>query len=966
MTLSHGFELIREQAIPELNSLARLYRHARTGAELLSLENEDENKCFGIAFRTPPADSTGIAHILEHTVLGGSRKYRVKDPFVSLLQGSLATFLNAFTFPDRTVYPLASQNLQDFYNLIEVYLDAVGYPLLERSKFGQEGWHYEFDEENDQLIYSGVVFNEMKGALANPDDVLDQAVVTALFPESIYGLNSGGDPRCIPDLTYEQFVAFHRSYYHPSNARIFFYGDDPAGERLRRMDAWLQAFDRLEVDSSIALQAPFDQPRQTVQPYNAGADGKSYVTVNWVLEESTDPETVLGLDILTHILIGTPAAPLRKALIDSGLGEDLAGQGLLADFRQIGFSTGLRGVDRARTADVEALILDTLKRLASEGIEPRQIEASLNTAEFQLRERNTGGFPRGLALFLAALTTWTYDADPLLSLAFEQPLNMLKARLERGEHYFEDLIQRYFVANPHRATVVLEPDMQFQERQDEEEAQRLAAVRATMAAEDLAALQAANEEMRRQQEAPDSPEALATLPRLALADLDRQSRKIPLVEMEHLGAPIFYHDLFTNGILYLDLAFDLHSLDAADLPYAHLFGRALLEMGTDEEDFVSLSQRIGSKTGGIIHQVLSSTPRQQARSQAWLFLRGKAMAGQAGDLLSILADVLRTAHFDNRERFRQIVLEQKATVEAGLVPGGHTVVISRLDAHFTEAGWAGEQIGGVSFLQFLRRLATEIDQDWPAVLARLESIRTRLLNRNGMLVNVTLDEANWKAVQPQLTALLDVLPSAPVVSTSWTPAALPRHEGLTLPAQVNYVGKGANLFDLGYKPNGSILVITRHLSTAYLWERVRLQGGAYGVFCRFDHRSGVLNLASYRDPNLMPTLEVYDQIAAYLANLSLGEEEITRAIIGVIGALDSYLLPDAKGFVSLQRYLLGETDAYRQQVRAEVLGATAADFRAFGQVLAPFASAGQVVILGGKTAVEQANAGSWLEVLDVM
>ena len=971
MTLIHGFELLREQTIPELNSLARLYRHGRTGAELLSLENDDENKCFGIAFRTPPSDSTGIAHILEHTVLGGSRSFRLKDPFVLLLQGSLATFLNAFTFPDRTVYPLASQNLQDFYNLITVYLDAVCYPLLERPKFAQEGWHYEVAEGGDELIYSGVVFNEMKGAFANPDDVLDQMVLKSLFPDTVYGLNSGGDPKHIPDLTYEQFTAFHRTYYHPSNARIFFYGDDPGTERLRYMDKWLQDFDRLEVDSAIALQVPFDQPRQAAFPYNAGEDGKSYLTVNWVLKETTDPETVLGLDILAHILIGTPAAPLRKALIDSGLGEDLAGPGLISELRQIGFSTGLKGIDRAHAGAVEALILDTLHRLAGEGgeysgIEPRQIEASLNTTEFDLRERNTGGFPRGLALYLAALTTWTYDADPLLALAFEQPLQALKTRLARGERYFETLIRRYFLDNPHRTTVLLEPDTGLQERQDADEAERLAVLAASMTAADLAALQAANEEMRVLQETPDSPEAMATLPRLALADLDRQSRTIPLAELAHDGARILYHDIFTNGITYLDLGFDLHGLDAADLPYAHLLGRALLEMGTGQEDFVSLSQRIGSKTGGIIHQVLSATPRQQRQAAAWLFLRGKAMVGQTSDLLAILKDVLLTARLDNQERFRQIVLEQKATVEAQLLPTGHAVVSSRLDAHFTEAGWAAEQIGGINYLFFLRRLAAEIDQDWPAVLARLQSIRSQLVNRNSLLANVTLDETNWRTVQPQLAGLLDALPAAAPVSTPWTPESLPRHEGMTLPAQVNYVGKGANLFDLGYTPNGSVHVVTRYHNTAYLWERVRLQGGAYAVVCRLDQRSGVLNFASYRDPNFLPTLEAYNQTASFLSGLTLADDEVTRAIVGVIGALDSYMLPDTKGFVSLQRYLLGETDAYRQQVREEVLGTTAADFRAFGQALESFANAGHIVVLGSKTAIEQANDGSWMQVFDVM
>ncbi len=478
MTIMHGFELVREQEIPELKTRARLFRHGKTGAELLSLENDDENKVFGITFRTPPKDSTGAPHILEHSVLCGSRKYPVKEPFVELVKGSLNTFVNAFTFPDKTSYPVASTNLQDFYNLIDVYLDAVFYPLITPLTLAQEGWHYELDAVDSPLIYKGVVYNEMKGAYSSPDNVLGRHSQQSLYPDTTYGCDSGGDPEKIPELTYEAFKAFHERYYHPSNSRIFFYGDDHPEERLRLINGYLQDFEHIDPDSGVQLQPRFAIPRRVALPYDAGAgedaqdDHKAYITVNWLLPETGDPETTLGLGILEHILVETPASPLRKALIDSGLGEDLVGGGLDTGLRQMNFSTGLKGVSPQDTQKVEALIIDTLARLAQDGIDPETVAASLNTVEFRLRENNTGSFPRGLSLMLRALTTWLHDSDPIAPLAFQVPLFSIKTRLDSGERYFENLIRDCLVDNMHRSTVILEPDPDLSKRREAAEKER--------------------------------------------------------------------------------------------------------------------------------------------------------------------------------------------------------------------------------------------------------------------------------------------------------------------------------------------------------------------------------------------------------------------------------------------------------------------------------------------------------------
>ncbi len=972
MMHTSGFTCVRKQHIPELNTQARIFRHIKTGAEVLSLENDDENKCFGITFRTPPADSTGIAHILEHAVFAGSRKYPLKDPFARLLKGSLKTFLNAFTYPDKTCYPIASQNLQDFYNLVDVYLDTVFYPLLRPETFQQHGWHYELKRLDDPLIYTGVVFNEMKGFYSSPDAVLIKTTQQVLFPDNTYSVDSGGDPKNIPDLTYEQFIAFHRLYYHPSNARIFFYGDDDPHERLRILESYFADFEPIVVNSMVPLQPRFRAPQQITDSYVGGQQSNNIRTgmlnVAWLFDEATDTRTTLALNILAYLLTGTPAAPLRKALIDSRLGEDITSSGLTDSFRQMIFAVGLKGIVSDQAAAVEALILETLERLAQDGIDRQTVEAALNTIEFRLRENNTGTFPRGLSLLFWVLTTWLYDGDPLAPIAFEVPLNAIKAQICAGERLFEELIRRYFLHNPHRITLLLRPEAELGQCSAKEERDRLARARAAMSESDLLAIIANTQNLKRIQMTPDPTELQALIPSLKLTDLAQHNKHIPLEIAELLGTRVLHHDLFTNGILYFDIGLDLHQLPQRLLPYIPLFKRALLECGTEHEDRVQLSQRIGRTTGGIRAQTLSGSIRESSCGAVWLFLRGKAMLPQAGNLLALLHDVLLTVQLDNQERFRQIVLEEKAAQEAGLVPSGHIAVHTRLRSRFGEADWAAEQMGGISYLFFLRQLAQQIETDWTAVLSTLEYIRAILVNRNTMVCNVTLDEAGRQQFDPQLHAFLEELPTAAAQPAAWTFQTAGGAEGLTIPAQVNYVGKGANLYQLGYQPNGAALVVTHYLGSTWLWEQVRVQGGAYGGFSSFDHRSGMFSYLSYRDPNLLATLDVYDQTSTFLRQATISEAELTGSIIGAIGQLDAYRLPDAKGYASMRRYLTGDTDRVQQRMRDEMLATSSSDFRAFAEILDHLRGCGFVVLLGGLPAIEAAAAArpGWLEVTTVL
>ena len=956
MSYHAAFELIRDEHIAEANSQAQLFRHKKTGAEVLSLVNDDENKVFGITFKTPPDDSTGIAHILEHSVLCGSRKYPVKKPFVELIKGSLNTFLNAMTFPDKTAYPVASLNLKDFYNLVDVYLDAVFFPLITEDTFRQEGWHYELEDSASPLVYKGVVFNEMKGVFSSPDAVMRDIAQRSLYPDVTYGKSSGGDPRVMPELTYQQFKDFHRKFYHPSNTRAFFSGDDDAGERLAILDAYFSQFERETVDAEVKLQARFNAPRSIEATYagtkQAGKARDGMVQLNWMLDPPADKTESLSHGMLSYLLVGNSAAPLRKVLTESGLGESMTGGGIGSGLRQPMASIGMKGVDAADADKLEALILSSLEEIATKGFAPDQLEAAANTFEFSLRENNTGSYPRGMSYMFSALNSWLHGGDPIAPLVFEDALAALKDKAGKG--HFEAEIRRLFLANMHRTTVTLTADPEQGAREAAKEVQILADVRETLDAAALDATVAETEKLKALQEEVDDPAELAKIPTLTLGDLPREIRTVP-IDIGTLGdARLFYHDLPTLGIVYADFGFDLHVLDKGLLPYLPLFGRALLQTGTSKEDFVSLTQRIGRSTGGINqHRGLSSRQGSDG-SAAWFFLSGKAVPDKVEEMLAIMGDVLLDARLDNRERFKQMALEEKAGFEARLVPSGNSIVDTRLRSGLTEASWIAEQTGGVSYLAFLRDLVGRVDSDWDGVKAALLRIRDMLFNRGRMIINVTADGTLWDRARGEIDNFVGRLPNADYAFADWAVDFAPRSEGLIIPAQVNYVGKGANLRALGFELTAASSVALKFLNTTYMWDKVRVQGGAYGGSARYDQTSGNFSFLSYRDPNLLKTLDAYDGASKAL-NAGIGDNDLTRSIIGVIGDIDGYEFPDSKGYSSMWRQLTGTTDAIRQQRRDEILGASVADFRRLAEAVDAIAKHGHVVVLGGEAAIKLAN-----------
>lgn len=968
----HGWTCVRVEHIKEFGCSGYLFEHDRTGAELMSMvQPADENKTFGVVFRTPPENSNGIAHVLEHSVLCGSRKYPLKEPFVELLKSSLQTFLNAMTFPDRTCYPVASCNLQDFYNLIDVYLDAVLHPraVSDPNVLAQEGWHYEIEEKDAPLTYKGVVFNEMKGVYSSPDSAHNRLANQSLFPDNAYGVDSGGDPRVIPSLDFDYLKKFHGKYYHPSNAKFWFYGDDPAERRLELLNEFLCEFDRIEVDSEIKQQPLFTETKRVQGEFAVGEDEdaskKTMVSINWVVTEGKpDAQLNFALSFLNYLLMGTSAAPLYKALVDSGLGSRVIGGGLSDGLLQTTFGVGLKDLKDEDVPKVEELIMKVLTELAESGFKEDEVKAAINTIEFQNRELNTGRFPKGLALMFAAVDNWNYGKDPFEPLRFEEPLAQLKQRIASGEKIFENLITENLLNNRHKVVVESRPNKEFAKKVDDEEKAELEAKRKTLDVEAIEALIKSTKALREIQEKPDDPEAMKTVPRLNLSDIPKEAPKVPSEVFSSSGPTTLVHELPTSGVVYADIAFSLTSVPEELHHLLPLFTSSLRQLGTAKGDFVSLTRRIGMSTGGISASTMCMNKRGSPEPLMYLVIRGKAMAAQVPELTDLIQEIALTVDFDNKERFVQLLRQSKSSLQSALVSSGHVVAAGRLAAQTTKAGWINERWSGLSQFKSLTKLLDDIEAGgWEKVVAQLKSLQACIFNKASChVINLTTDGGNVTPARAALEAFADALPADATSGPELLKPSLERRaEGIIVPTQVNYVGKGGNLYAAGYELHGSALVVSKLLGTTYLWDRVRVSGGAYGGFCQFDQRSGDFKFLSYRDPNLGETWKTYDGASEFLRELELGEDELGKAIIGCMGDVDAYMLPDAKGYQSMLRHLLGEGDPVRQKVRDEILSTSVEDFRNFAKSLEAVSKSGGLCAIGSKEALEAAQGEFGLE-----
>jgi len=966
-----GFFIKRVVQIPEIRVTAYEMEHTATGAQVLHLHCNDRENLFAIAFRTPPRDSTGLPHILEHAVLAGSERYPVKDAFNELLRGSLQTFINAFTYPDKTIYPVASQVKADFYNLARVYADLVFRPRLLTETFRQEGHHLAWAETpagKRELTVSGIVFNEMKGAYSSPDNLMYKALQENLFPDTVYRHDSGGNPEDIPALTPEVFREFHRRYYSPANARIFIYGDIPPGEHIVFLQDLLKDFPRISVDSAIAAQPRWDSPRRVRGVFPIGREddprGRANINLAWLLAENTDEETVILLQVVSGVLVGNAAGPLRQALIDSGLGQDLSPvTGFERDFRQTVFAVGLRGTDAEKAGEIESLVLATLRQAVRDGVDRELIEGTLHQIELQGREIIRKNYPYGIVLMSRVFHTWMYDGDPLHSLNFPRLIAMIRRRWRENPGLFEEMIQRWLLDNPHRLLSVMEPDRDCLEAGEKAWRNRMAAREASLSPAEVERIATEQEALKSFQTEPDSPAAIATLPRLKIGDIARQADTIPSEATSIAGTRVLRHDLFTNGIAYLDLSFDVSAVPDDLQPCLPLLGKLVTQMGAGGKSYAEMAKLITRRTGGIRSSVNAGfiaarsddAPSSSAGTWQQIIFRLKMLNDNIPAALDILAELIGAGDLTDGQRRRDLILEKKNRFQSSIVPAGHLFARRLAGAALSLPAWRDEQWHGKSQLKFLHDTAAI--QDHEAFLERLVRLKTAIFRREGLIVNMTADADGLQAMTDRLPLLLGRLQAADrdrreELSSPLTPA----DRGVIIPAQVSYVARAMPAPIYGHRDTAALMVASRFLSNGYLYKHIRVQGGAYGGMSSYDPQLGIFAFMSYRDPHVLRTLQIYDGASSSLKKESIARDDLDKAIIGTIGLLDRPMDPAGKGMAALIRHLSSLTDQYRQSLRHEILGLTGAHFRETAiRFLEAATNRGAVAVFSSAERLQEAN-----------
>ena len=960
----HGFRLIRSEEIAEADGHGHTFVHEKTGARLFFLETEDDNKVFSISFRTPPVDDTGVAHIVEHSVLCGSRKYPLKEPFVELVKGSLNTFLNAMTFPDKTMYPVASRNDRDFQNLMDVYLDAVFYPAMRENPqiLMQEGWHYEMDDADAPLRYSGVVYNEMKGALSAPDDLLGSRIMAALYPDTTYGCESGGDPEAIPTLTQEMFLDFHAHYYHPSNSYIYLYGDMDIAEKLAYLDrAYLSHFERIPVPSRIDRQQVFAGQVVKEHFYPIGADEpleeNAFLSLNWVIGDTTDRKRVMALQILDHALLRMQGAPLRQALIDAGLGRDVDSN-YESDVLQPFFSIIVSKSEVARAEEFVRIVKETLTKLADGGLDHMLVKAALNTLEFRLRESDFGSSPKGLIYGIRMMKTWLYDGAPADYLRYEDVLAQLKEGLENG--YFEQVIRESFLENPHEALVTLAPSRTLgQEREAVQEA-ILAEKKAALSADEIAKVMDDCAALKAAQEAPDTEEALASIPILARSDIRKEAEHLPLEIRDCAGTRVLYSDIETNGIVYLNFYFPMAAVAQEDLQYAYLLAEMFGAVDTARHTYAELAMLRSLYTGGFGADIVAYTRAGEPDSLAPRFkLRAKVLRENLPRLFDLLAEIMTESDFTGAKRVRELIDEEKTGMELSLQRAANQVVAARIAADLTPSGRYAE-VGGLPFHDFLRAFKDDFDARHTEMQAAFARILPQIFNQNDLMVSVTAAAEDYDGIAEGLAAFQQKLSSVSFPAAPYTWEIAPKNEGLMTQSRVQYVAKGANFIKLGYEYTGVLRVLETLLRYDYFWTRIRVQGGAYGAMTQFN-RNGFMIFSSYRDPNLAETFTVLDETADYVRAFDVSDREMDKFIIGTMSSVDTPLTPQMKGDIAATFHLRNITWEDRQRAREEILTAQQEDVRALAPMIEAAMRENVCCVLGGEEKI-RANAALFDEI----
>lgn len=953
-----AYEIIRQENLRDIRSEGYLLRHKKTGARVMLIENQDENKVFNIAFRTPPGNSTGVAHILEHSVLCGSREFPLKDPFVELVKGSLNTFLNAMTYPDKTCYPVASCNDQDFQNLMHVYLDAVFYPNIYQKEeiFRQEGWSYQLEKPEGPLKYNGVVYNEMKGAFSSPDEVLDREIMNSLFPDTSYGCESGGHPDHIPELSYEEFLEFHRTFYHPSNSYIYLYGNMDMAEKLAFIDEhYLSAFERLDVDSRLKLQETFDKVRDLQMEYpiaeSESEKGNTYLAYNVVVGEATDVLTGVAFEVLDYALLSAPGAPLKQALLDAQIGMDIYGayeDGILQPY----FNIVAKGSDPDKKEEFVRIIRSTLQEIVKKGIDWKALEAGINYLEFRYREADFSSWPKGLMYCLAVFGNWLYSDEKAFAQVQVLPV-FEKLKALSGERYFEELIQKRILDNPHGSVLTLVPSRGLAARREKTLEEKLQTRLDSLSEEEKTALIEKTKALVAYQEAEEEPGSEKCIPMLKREDIKKEAAGFTNEELEVDGSLFLYHQVPTNGIAYLDLMFDLKNLAPDQVPYVGLLKSVLGFVDTAHYSYGELSNEINADTGGIVCGVEVFDQVDSTEDYKAMFsVKGKVMYPKIDVMFRMIREIINTSKLEDTKRLYEIIARVKSRAQASLTSAGHSTAVLRGASYSSPMAAFQDHMAGVAYYQFIETLEKEFESRKEALVERLKTLMTEILRPENLCVSYTGEKESLDAVMKQVKVLKTTLSTEPAAVSNEPMHCEKKNEGFTTSGQVQYVARTGNFRKKGYEYTGALDILKVVLSYDYLWMNLRVKGGAYGCMSGFK-RSGESYFVSYRDPHLKRTLEVYQGIPQYVRSFQADEREMTKYIIGTISGKDVPRTPQMEGAISKTAYFCGLTQEMVQKERDQILGADVEDVRNLAPLVEAILSDDAVCVVGSETAIEK-------------
>lgn len=952
------YEILDEHRVEDVQSDGFILRHKKSGARIAILSNNDDNKVFYIGFRTPPEDETGVPHIIEHTTLCGSKKFPVKDPFIELAKGSLNTFLNAMTYPDKTVYPVASCNDQDFKNLMDVYLDAVFNPNITKYEeiFKQEGWHYELTGKDDELKINGVVYNEMKGAYSSPDEVLSSQIYRSLFPDNTYSKDSGGNPEYIPKLTYEAYLDFYHKYYHPSNSYIYLYGDMDVVERLEWLDKeYLSLYDYKKVNSEINKQPAFDEIKNVEAQYSITMDdsqeNKTYLSYNRVVGDTLDEMLYQAFDVLDYALVSSPGAPVKQALIDAGIGDDVYGS-YDAGILQPVFSFVAKNANASQADEFESIIENTLKEVVKTGINKEALLAGINSSEFKFREADFGQFPKGLLFGLNCLDSWLFDdMKPFIHL--ECLGTFAKLRKAVDTDYFEKLIQEYLLDNTHGSSVTVKPKRGLGNEREEALAKELSDYKASLSDEEIKKLIEDTEHLKKYQEEPSSDEDLRKLPMLTRADMKKNAMPFSNIEDELLDVKVVRHDIESNGIDYISFLFDAGDFAQSELGYLGFFTNALGLVSTEKYSYTDLANATNIYTGGISTGTASHPDIKDRNNFVFKFeVKLKVLEKNLDKALELMEQMLLSSDFTDTKRLGELVAQIKARLQANLSSSGHLVAAMRSMSSFSRYALYQDELKGVAFYRSICRIEKELSESPKSVSDKLAAIAKKLFARNRMLISFTGNNEAYGNAKPSLEKVIAGFDKMSAVGNQAEVHFNTAKEAFIDASQIQYVAKTGDFICEGYEYTGALRLLRIILSYDYLWINVRVKGGAYGCMNTFL-RSGESYFVSYRDPNLSDTLDVYDRIPEYIKSFSPDERDMTKYIIGTFSALDTPMNPEAKGSRSLSAYLEGITYEQIQKERNEILNAQPEDIRKLADLVEAVLKKDSICVIGNENMIKE-------------